>query len=131
MTKKWADIRKGPPPEPLSPEEHRAMAERLARLDKFCEGMEDELQWELLEPAHRYTRGEITFEEFEKYAARLSKKPPDMECSETSIGHSTTVREVCGEKKQTDILDLFGTIEFDPSYDVRKSRNLDKLEDDK
>jgi hypothetical protein len=58
------------------------MAERLAQLDKFCEGMEDELQWELLEPAHRYTRGEITFEEFEKHAARLSKKPGEEESHE-------------------------------------------------
>jgi len=82
MSHKWADIRKGPPPKQLSAEEHRAMAERLAQLDKFCEGMEDELQWELLEPAHRYTRGEITFEEFEKHAARLSKKPGEEESHE-------------------------------------------------
>lgn len=82
MAKKWKDIRKGPPPKPLSPEEHRAMAERLARLDKFCEGMEDELQWKLLEPAHRYTHGEISFEEFEKYAARLSREPGEEESDE-------------------------------------------------
>lgn len=68
MARKWQDIRKGPPPAPLSPEEHRAMAERLARLDAFCGELtnsdRDDPSAELLELADRYTGGEITFEQF-------------------------------------------------------------------
>lgn len=62
MARKWSEIRKGPPSvvKPLTPE----VAERLARLDKFCEGMGDEAQFDLLELGHRYTAGEITFAQF-------------------------------------------------------------------
>lgn len=68
MAKKWKDIRVSPPPKPLTPEEHEAHAERLGRLDKFCEGMEPTAQ--LLGLADRYRLGEITFEEFEATARR-------------------------------------------------------------
>lgn len=32
--------------------------------------------------------------------------------------------------KQLEILDLFGTIDFDPGYDYRKMRQLDRIEID-
>jgi hypothetical protein len=62
MVRKWSEIRKGPPSivKSLTPE----IAERLARLDKFCEGMSDEAQFDLLELGHRYTAEEITFAQF-------------------------------------------------------------------
>lgn len=64
MARKWSEIRKGPPSvvKPLTPE----IAERLERLDKFCEGIDSEAQFDLLELGHRYTAGEITFEEFQR-----------------------------------------------------------------
>ena len=64
MARKWSDIRKGPPSvvKPLTPE----IAERLERLDKFCEGLGSEAQFDLLELGHRYTAGKITFEEFKR-----------------------------------------------------------------
>ena len=70
MATKWKDIRQGPPSvvKPLTPE----VIERLAILDKFCEGMDSEAQFDLLELGQRYTDGEITFEEFE--ATVRSKK---------------------------------------------------------
>jgi hypothetical protein len=62
MAIKWEDIRQGPPRvvKPLTPE----IIERLAILDKFCEGMDSEAQFDLLKLGERYTGGEITFEEF-------------------------------------------------------------------
>jgi Arc/MetJ family transcription regulator len=33
-------------------------------------------------------------------------------------------------RKQLEILDHFGTIDFDPDYDIRKMRDLDKIEID-
>lgn len=50
------------PIKPLTPE----IAERLARLNKFCEEMGSEAQFDLLELGHRYTAGEITFDEFQR-----------------------------------------------------------------
>ena len=31
-------------------------------------------------------------------------------------------------RKQSQILDLFGTIDFDPTYDYKKMRQLDRIE---
>lgn len=49
-------------------------------------------------------------------------------------GHSTkneavmaALREYVARHKQLAILDLFGTIDFDPVYDVRRSRSLDRM----
>jgi hypothetical protein len=38
--------------------------------------------------------------------------------------------EFIRRRKQLQILDLFGTIDFDPDYDYRKMRQLDKIEID-
>jgi Arc/MetJ family transcription regulator len=38
------------------------------------------------------------------------------------------LQEYVSRHKQLAILDLFGTIDFDPTYDVRRSRNLDRIE---
>ncbi len=68
MARKWSEIRKGPLPEvkPLTPE----IAERLKRLDHFCgkltDSDRDDPTADLLELGHRYTAGEITFEEFQR-----------------------------------------------------------------
>ena len=50
-------------------------------------------------------------------------------------GHSTkkeavtvALQEYLSRHKQLAILELFGTIDFDPAYDVRRSRNLDRIE---
>jgi Arc/MetJ family transcription regulator len=40
---------------------------------------------------------------------------------------TTALREYVARHKQLAILDLFGTIEFDPARDVRRSRNLDRI----
>jgi hypothetical protein len=84
MAKKWKDSRGNdvpPPKPPLSPEELRIVSERLARLDKFCEGMDSEAQFQLLDLAHRYTAGEITFEEFEAVAG---SRKAYVKCSEAN-----------------------------------------------
>jgi hypothetical protein len=73
---KWKDIRKGPPPKPLSPEEYEIQAERLSKLDQFCQGIESARQFQLLEPADRYRRGEITFEEFKKHSMPSESMKP-------------------------------------------------------
>lgn len=68
MARKWSEIRKGPPSvvKPLTPE----IAESLARLDQFCGELtnsdRDDPTADLLELGHRYTAGEITFEEFQR-----------------------------------------------------------------
>ena len=39
--------------------------------------------------------------------------------------------EFIRRRKQLEILDHFGTIDFDPEYDYRKMRQLDRIEIDK
>jgi len=34
-------------------------------------------------------------------------------------------------RKQLEVLELFGTIDFDPDYDYKKARALDRIEVDK
>jgi hypothetical protein len=36
--------------------------------------------------------------------------------------------EYIRRRKQLEILDLFGTIDFDPTYDYKKMRKLDRIE---
>lgn len=114
MAHKWSDIRKGPPPKPpLSPEEFRVQAERLARLDKFCEGMDSEAQFELLELAHRYTDGEIPFSEIEDYArqmelARKFMKDRREALGELAIGPTT---EAAMEEAHAGKLESFDSVE--------------------
>ena len=36
--------------------------------------------------------------------------------------------EYIRRRKQSQILDLFGTIDFDPTYDYKKVRKLDRIE---
>ena len=38
--------------------------------------------------------------------------------------------EIIRRRKQLEILDHFGTIDFDPDYDYRKMRQLDRIEID-
>lgn len=52
-------------------------------------------------------------------------------------GHATkkqavtvALQEYVARRKQQAILDLFGTIDFDDSYDYRRSRQLDRIEAD-
>ena len=52
------------------------------------------------------------------------------------IGHHVTkkaavtaaLQEYIQRRKQLEILDLFGTIDYDPDYDYKKNRQLDRLE---
>jgi len=52
------------------------------------------------------------------------------------IGHHTTkkaavtaaLEEYIQRRKQLEILDLFGTIDFDPDYDYKANRLLDRIE---
>jgi Bacterial antitoxin of type II TA system, VapB len=52
------------------------------------------------------------------------------------IGHHVTkkaavtaaLQEYIQRRKQLEILDLFGTIDYDPDYDYKKNRQLDQLE---
>ncbi len=54
------------------------------------------------------------------------------------IGNHATKREAVTaaldeyirRRKQLEILDLFGTIDFDPEYDYKKMRQLDRIEID-
>ncbi|HXE04572.1 MAG TPA: type II toxin-antitoxin system VapB family antitoxin [Bryobacteraceae bacterium] len=53
-------------------------------------------------------------------------------------GHATkkqavtvALQEYVARRKQQAILGLFGTIDFDKNYSVRRSRNLDKIETDR
>ena len=41
---------------------------------------------------------------------------------------TVALQEYVARHKQLAILDLFGTIDFDPSYDFRRSRNMDRIE---
>jgi hypothetical protein len=41
---------------------------------------------------------------------------------------TVALQEYVARHKQLAILDLFGTIDFDPAYDPRRSRSLDKIE---
>jgi Arc/MetJ family transcription regulator len=41
---------------------------------------------------------------------------------------TVALQEYVARRKQLEVLDLFGTIDFDPAYDVRRSRNLDRIE---
>jgi len=41
---------------------------------------------------------------------------------------TVALQEYVARRKQLAILDLFGTIDFDESYDYRRSRDLDKIE---
>jgi Arc/MetJ family transcription regulator len=53
-------------------------------------------------------------------------------------GHSTkkqavtvALEEYVARRKQLAVLDLFGTIDFDKSYDYRRSRELDRIGKDR
>lgn len=53
-------------------------------------------------------------------------------------GHTTkreavtvALQEYVARRKQLAILDLFGTIDFDKTYNVRRSRNLDRIESER
>lgn len=53
-------------------------------------------------------------------------------------GHATkkqavtvALQEYVARRKQQAILQLFGTVDFDKSYSIRRSRNLDKIETDR
>ncbi|HEY1902653.1 MAG TPA: type II toxin-antitoxin system VapB family antitoxin [Terracidiphilus sp.] len=41
---------------------------------------------------------------------------------------TVALQEYVAHHKQLEILDIFGTIDFDPSYDSRHSRDLDRIE---
>ncbi|MGD0914289.1 MAG: type II toxin-antitoxin system VapB family antitoxin [Terracidiphilus sp.] len=41
---------------------------------------------------------------------------------------SAALTEYIDRRKQLEILKLFGTIDYDPSFDIRKMRNLDRIE---
>jgi len=41
---------------------------------------------------------------------------------------TAALEEYVQRRKQLEILNLFGTVEFDPDYDYRKNRRLDKVE---
>jgi Arc/MetJ family transcription regulator len=41
---------------------------------------------------------------------------------------TVALEEYVARHKQLAILDLFGTLDFDSSYDARHSRNLDRIE---
>jgi hypothetical protein len=52
------------------------------------------------------------------------------------IGHHATkkaavtaaLEEYVNRRKQLEILKLFGTIDYDPAYDIKKMRQLDRIE---
>jgi hypothetical protein len=41
---------------------------------------------------------------------------------------SAALTEYIDRRKQLEILKLFGTIDYDPGFDIRKMRNLDRIE---
>lgn len=41
---------------------------------------------------------------------------------------TTALREYIDHRKQLEILKLFGTIDYDPTFDYRKMRQLDRIE---
>ena len=54
------------------------------------------------------------------------------------IGHHVTkkaavtaaLQEYINRRKQMEILKLFGTIDYDPAYDYKKARRLDRIEEE-
>jgi hypothetical protein len=47
------------------------------------------------------------------------------------IGGAVALQEYVARRKQLAILSLFGTVDFDGSYNIRRSRNLDRIEIDR
>ena len=43
---------------------------------------------------------------------------------------TAALQEYIRHRRQMEILDLFGTVDFDSTYDYKKSRKLDKVEID-
>lgn len=43
---------------------------------------------------------------------------------------TTALREYIDHRRQLEILDHFGTVDFDPNYDYKKMRQLDRIEVD-
>jgi hypothetical protein len=41
---------------------------------------------------------------------------------------TAALQEYIGRRKQLEILKLFGTIDYDPAYDYKKMRKLDRIE---
>jgi Arc/MetJ family transcription regulator len=41
---------------------------------------------------------------------------------------TAALQEYVQRRKQLEILNLFGTVDFDPDYDYKKNRQLDKVE---
>ena len=41
---------------------------------------------------------------------------------------TAALQEYISRRRQVEILNLFGTVQFDPKYDYRKSRRLDRIE---
>ena len=41
---------------------------------------------------------------------------------------TTALKEYIDRRRQLEILKLFGTIDYDPAYDYRKMRQLDRIE---
>ena len=41
---------------------------------------------------------------------------------------TTALREYIDRRKQLEILKLFGTIDYDPTFDYKKMRELDRIE---
>lgn len=44
---------------------------------------------------------------------------------------SAALKEYVDRRKQLEILKLFGTIDYDPTYDYKKMRKLDRIEFDR
>jgi hypothetical protein len=41
---------------------------------------------------------------------------------------TAALQEYINRRRQVEILNLFGTVRFDPKYDYKKSRRLDRIE---
>jgi len=41
---------------------------------------------------------------------------------------TAALQEYVNHRKQLEILKLFGTIDYDPAYDIKKMRQLDRIE---
>ena len=48
----------------------------------------------------------------------------------TNLALDAALNEYVRRRKQLEILDHFGTIDFDPDYDYKKMRMLDRIEVD-
>jgi hypothetical protein len=96
--------------------------------------MEDEASRRFIDAWHRAERGE-TFEEhhhaFEgsdttdqptETSPKLKQNPAPQ------VGQNIDSQKSIQRSKQLEILDLFGTIDFDPEYDYKKNRQLDSIE---